>query len=327
MEYTDKDLWQTLQVVMPEEPHFGMPERHDLPGRAWIEWAKQEILRAPEKDEWGECSELALAGYAARFMRVMEAVLDFRDSRTRQQWREHGLRCELVYSCLKSGLVAAGLSPGTADQAYDAAIYDRYFLETRVDEWHPGMPNHQGRNTYVRLTYAGTALANEYSIPPAFDAEYDRDATDNSHAHAPEVDLSKAVDDCEMRTADAIPSNPDAPHVLGNRITVCGGRGGETRYIDVKNMLAACEGASRSRIRKLDRETQDGNAPRQNGIAWTGPVCTAREIRKDGSPSERTLHLYDMEAVRAFFGRLDDDRLRPYDAFLVPQALCERQAS
>jgi hypothetical protein len=256
----------------------------------------------------------------------MEAVLNFRDSRTRQQWREHGLRCELVYSCLKSGLVAAGLSPGTADQAYDAAIYAGYFLETKVDEWHPGMPNHQGRNTYVRLTYAGTSLANEYSIPPAFDAEDNRAATDNEQAYIPEMDLSKAADDGEAQAANAIQSNSDASPILGNRITVCGGRGGEMRYIDVKNMIAACEGASLTRIRTLDRQVQEGNASRQNGVAWIGPVCTAREIRKDGSPSERTLHLYDMEAVRAFFGRLDDDQLRPYDVFLVPQSLCERQA-
>ncbi len=322
MDYTDRDLWQTLQVVMPERESFGWPERHDLPGQAWIEWAKREILRAPEKDEWDGYADLALAGYAARFMRVMEAVLAFRDRHTQQKWREHGLRCELVYSCLKSGLVAAGLSPGEADRAYNAALYAGYFLETKVDEWHPGMPNHQGRNTYVRLTYAGTSLANEYSIPPAFDAEDTHEAADIERFPGPDADLSKASDECEARATDSNHSDPE-PHILGNRITVCGGQGSEVRYIDLKNIIAGCEGASRSKIRKLDKLTQEGNVSSQNGVVWTGPVCMAREIRKDGGPSERILHLYDMENVRAFFGRIDDERLVPYDAFLLPQQIVQ----
>lgn len=100
------------------------------------------------------------------------------------------------------------------------------------------------------------------------------------------------------------------------RITLCGGSGGEARYIDLPNITHACEGASKRSIRELDRKAKRGEPPVRNGAEWKGPVACAFLPTKDGGISENRLNLYDLENVRAYFGRVDSAALIPRDAYL-----------
>lgn len=302
MSLSDIDLWRILQVTVPAYDPFLYPERQH-PNAEWKERAKQWIVDCDE-------STTSLARYTARLVSLMEEVNRYRDDQTQFLWRQHEFRRDLVLSCLRSGLVAAGLPAHMAEDAYIAALDTSCLHDSIAEDWHPGMPSGSGRVTCVRLTYLG------------------QKATEDSV-----VDLESSAQDTEpfgeyiegesLANMDkpAPPSPAQGKPTPELRITVCGGRGNEVRYIDVRNMTRACDRATKTKIRQLDKSFKSGEVTYQNGVAWKGPVFACQRIRTDGQPANTMIHLYDMANVRDFFGRIDDSLLRPYEAILCPEPI------
>lgn len=164
---TDEDLWHILQVTPPANTSDWANSRSTPASRTWINWAKGEVLSGVEAKAHG--NHLSL--YFARFLRVMDAVVAWRDYEVRERWNNYGYRRSLVKACLLNGFAACDIPPDSDEIAFIAAKDAGYILMEDADDWRPGMASGSGRRMYVKLTFAGKKRAEKASKMPAMDQD------------------------------------------------------------------------------------------------------------------------------------------------------------
>ena len=171
---SDDELWQLVgwrptspyergRTLFPQSPNvWGLQsgESDNVPTRAWIDWAKGEIIQC-DKDR---------VLYLCRLLRILE--LFHRDEVSRTP----GVEMNFLCAAIVGGLAVAGQQDSIDDgRQLDVMLMfaqqQRLVLIEKIDEWSPGMPSGSGWKRYVRLTVAGQRFvgSQDWAPPPPLD--------------------------------------------------------------------------------------------------------------------------------------------------------------
>lgn len=168
---SDEDFWQILQINNPPAPpSWGLES--STPGAGWIAWGKKEITSAsanPKLPIQGH----ALAMYIVRFLRIMEAVVRWREYDVRERCKQHGYEEGFLITCVKNGLAASGREPDYAYEGLSWAKSSGYILEKPVDDYDLLRISGRSVRPYLNLTFLGRKEAEAISpMPPITESEW-----------------------------------------------------------------------------------------------------------------------------------------------------------
>ncbi len=162
VQLTDEELWHILQVEPPAKPPPREPGGPTDPWRAWIEWAKIEVLSgvgeiAPSRDKMERCSV-----YLARLVRLLNDLAKSGIARATGLRREDGRTLYeegYVKALLGNGWEACGYAAGRVENTLRLATQDGLLFANDYDDWRAGMASGSGVRTYYGLTFKGEKQA------------------------------------------------------------------------------------------------------------------------------------------------------------------------
>ena len=188
---SDQDLWHILQMSPPAKPTAGPWEQDYGPGvgRAWVDWAKGEILSGGECCGSGGVDLLQCCVYLARMIRILVVLAENSISCPASLRVDTGSAYEEGYlnGLLVNGLEACGCPPGKTDDVFWLAKRDGFLLEEESDDWRPGMRSGSGIRKYYGLTFKGRKRAEAASVMPGISDDSDGAARQDEGAEEPDT--------------------------------------------------------------------------------------------------------------------------------------------
>lgn len=209
MQLTDQELWHILQV---EPGAKAMPWEKDakpVPGTAWIEWAKTEILSGVGAVSKSGIHLDRCSVYLARLVRVLNILTEYGFAQAKRHMKDGAAVYEEDYlnALLVNGLEACECSSGKAEQALSLAKRDGFLTDRKVDTWHPGMPSGSGMRMCYGLTFKGKKQAEKASVMPPV-CEYASVETPKAESASSEHAPSKNNGEKPTPTPEQLPDIP-----------------------------------------------------------------------------------------------------------------------
>lgn len=167
MELTDQELWHILQVEPAANPRPWERDAKPVPGTAWIEWAKAEILSGAGVSSYGDKFKL-YSIYYSRLVRILDVLGECGISPTKSRIADGVTLYEESYldALVLNGLEACGCSSVRTQNTLSLMKQDGVFTDQTFDETQYGMRPGSGRNTYYGLTFKGKRQAVTASVMP-----------------------------------------------------------------------------------------------------------------------------------------------------------------
>ena len=168
MQLTDQELWHILQVEPAAKPRPWERDDKPVPGTAWIEWAKTEILSGVGVASKSGIHLERCCVYLARLVRVLDVLVECGIAQTSRR-REDGAAIyeeSFLNALLLNGLEACGYSSGKIEDTFWLATRDGVLTGDDFDDWCPGMASGSGWRKYYGLTFKGKKQAANASVMP-----------------------------------------------------------------------------------------------------------------------------------------------------------------
>ena len=176
MTLTDQDFWHILQIAPPvSNPSRWEQNVTPVPGQAWFEWAKTEVL-SMEAASPSRVQQPHAIVYLARLVRVLDVLAECGIDQDKMR-RENGIAMyaeAYLKELLNDGLAACDCSANNVEYTLLRARHDGLLTEHKCDDWHGGMKFGTGKRTYYALSYTGKKQAEKASVmPPVWDEQYE----------------------------------------------------------------------------------------------------------------------------------------------------------
>ena len=174
MTLTDQDFWHILQIAPPvPNPNRWEQDVTPVPGQAWFEWAKTEVLSVGAASP-SRVQQPHSIVYLARLVRVLDVLAECGIDQDKMR-RENGIAMyaeTYLKELLNDGLAACDCSANNVEYTLLRARHDGLLTEHKCDDWHAGMKTGTGKRTYYSLSLSGKKQVEKVSVmPPVWDEQ------------------------------------------------------------------------------------------------------------------------------------------------------------
>ena len=210
MQLTDRELWHILQVEPAAKPLPWERDAKPVPGTAWIEWAKTEVLSGVGAVSKAGIHLERCSVYLARLVRVLDILTEYGFSQANRHMKDGVAVYEEDYLniLLVNGLEACDYSSGNTEKALWFAKRDGFLTDRKVDAWHPGMPSGSGMRTCYGLTFKGKKQAEKASVMPPVCEDASLETPKAESAASPKHPTSKDNGENPPSTSEQQPTIP-----------------------------------------------------------------------------------------------------------------------